>query len=109
MGLVRLELTTSRLKARYSTIELQTQKKGLNFQGSVEDGGVGAERPCFPTHKSNISWLAWLVNGAVAGWWSGYKQKRGRSFCLPLLRYLQSQFNLSLSTNKRSKHRIPGI
>ena len=27
MGLVRLELTTSRLKARYSTIELQTHKR----------------------------------------------------------------------------------
>ena len=29
MGLVRLELTTSRLKARYSTIELQTHKCGI--------------------------------------------------------------------------------
>ena len=33
MGPVRLELTTSRLKARYSTIELQTHKR-LNFQGA---------------------------------------------------------------------------
>lgn len=67
MGHLGLEPRTNRLKAGYSTAELMSQKS-LNFQGSVEDGGVGAERPCFPIHESNISWLARLVNGVVAGW-----------------------------------------
>lgn len=39
MGHLGLEPRTNRLKAGYSTAELMSQK-GLNFQGSEEDGGV---------------------------------------------------------------------
>ena len=63
MGHLGLEPRTNRLKAGYSTAELMSQKS-LNFRGSGEDGGGS----WFPIHESNISWLARLVNGVVAGW-----------------------------------------
>ena len=46
MGHLGLEPRTNRLKAGYSTAELMSQK-GLNFQGSEEDGGEANKAP-FP-------------------------------------------------------------
>jgi len=67
-------------------------QKGLNFQGSEEDGGGGgAGRPRFPTHESNISWPARLVNGVVASWPSGHNaKKREKLLPPPLMLFTES-------------------
>jgi hypothetical protein len=81
MGLVGLEPTTSRLKARYSTIELQTHKKFKFSRFGMERRGDP-----FPIHETNIPWLDRLVKGVVATWpggpWAGPKAKGGKSFWL---------------------------
>jgi hypothetical protein len=60
-----------------------SQKKGLNFQGSEEDGGGGTRRPRFPIHESNISWPVRLVNGVVASWPSGHNAKKREKLLPP--------------------------
>ena len=93
MGLVGLEPTTSRLKARYSTIELQTHKKFKFSRFGTERRGDP-----FPIHETNIPWLDRLVKGVVASWpggpWAGHQSKR-RKELLALPSWLSYRVDLS--------------
>ena len=81
MGLVGLEPTTSRLKARYSAIELQTHKR---FRLS-RFGLGGSEKSVSLDHETNISEVGGFGNGLVASWQAVHsgicaKEKRGEVF-----------------------------